>query len=279
MRAVLRNEFKRAFLNPGMALVILAEVVLVAIYMVQEVLPVCYRTNPYLYSIVDTGKVRGIMGVYYTWIGFNYSQCRTILFTVLPLLAALPYGASLYQDEKKRYVENVMVRCKRSEYYLTKLIVLFVSGGVIAVFPFILNFLSNMLFLPFERVVPESAWFTMRDPIVASELFYDAPIVYVFLYLLVLFVGFGLLNCLCFPASYLFANGFVVMTVPFAVYYGSFLVASLFGDTRASLWNSLRFNIMERDYMGSVMAFIAALAVVIVVCVVSRARKHSDIIS
>ncbi len=278
MRVLLRNELKRAFLNPAMILVAVIEVVLVGVYMVQEVLPIYNDINPFLYTQVARGKVGGIYGTYYAWIGFNFSQCQHILFTMLPLLAALPYGASLYQDEKKRYVENVLVRCKRSEYYLSKLIVLFVSGGVIAVFPFVLNLLLNPLFLPFERLTPSLNWFTVKDMSAAAELLYHAPMVYVCLYLAVLFVGYGMLNCICFPASYLFVNSYVVMSVPFVLYYASFVVASLFGRYSASIWNYLRFHMMLRDDLGIILLITIILTVVIAASVAARARRNSDIL-
>lgn len=66
MKRVLVSELKRAFINPVMIAVICIEFVIVILYTVQEVLPVCYVSNPFLYSMVYTGKVDGIRGAYYT---------------------------------------------------------------------------------------------------------------------------------------------------------------------------------------------------------------------
>lgn len=278
MRQVLNNELKRAFCSYKMLFVIAVELIIVILYTVQEVFPICFEQNPFLYSIVDTGKVDGIRGVYYAWIGFNHSQHRTMLFTALPLFAAIPYGSSLYTDEKSRYVENVLLRCRRSEYYTSKLIVMFLSGGAVAVFPFILSMLINMALLPFERVFTSSFWFTINDRIAAGELFFKAPFLYCLLYLLVLFIGFGMLNCLCFTASYIFANRFVVMSFPFVIYYVSFVVCSVLKVYRASPWSYMRFNEMDRDYLGAVIINTIIVAAAVLSCLWLRGRRKSNII-
>ena len=64
MKRILVNELKRAFVNRIMLLVIVMETLLVIVYTVQEVLPVYYVSNPFRYSVIETGKVRGILGTY-----------------------------------------------------------------------------------------------------------------------------------------------------------------------------------------------------------------------
>lgn len=278
MKRILVNELKRAFVNRIMLLVIVMETLLVIVYTVQEVLPVYYVSNPFRYSVIETGKVRGILGTYYTWIGFSFSQCQTIMFTILPLIAALPYGSSLYYDEKKRYVENILIRCRRKDYYIAKAIAIFVTGGVVATYPLVLSLVINAAYLPFERIVPELSWFTVKGVSVLAELFYKAPIVYVIIYILVTFVSFGILNCLCIPASYIFANGFVIMAVPFTVYYGSFVVCSFLGKKSASLWLSMRFSyLLKNDALIVICTFILII-VLISISLVARIRRHSDIL-
>lgn len=278
MKRVLVSELKRAFINPVMIAVICIEFVIVILYTAQEVLPVCYVSNPFLYSMVYTGKVDGIRGAYYTWIGFNHSQCRTILYSILPLLAALPYGASLYNDEKRRYVENVLIRCKRREYYMSKFIAMFMSGGAVAAFPFLLSIIINALFLPFETIVPELFWISLKNNEILADLFYNAPLLYITVFIIMTFVMYGCLNCLCFPASYIFANGFVIMAVPFSIYYGSFVVLSFLGNKSASLWLSMRFNYMMRNDLAIIITTFGVIAAVELLVLLIRSGKHSDII-
>ncbi|MFR1767404.1 MAG: hypothetical protein ACLSW1_07625, partial [Lachnospira sp.] len=64
---------------------------------------------------------------YYLWI------------TILPLLCALPYGTSYLYDKKNGLINQLIYRMNRKNYYLSKFITCFVSGGTISTFPLVLN--------------------------------------------------------------------------------------------------------------------------------------------
>lgn len=274
MKQQLKNEIKRAFLNPVFYGVILLEILFVIAFFVQEVYPVWAEIVPFYKENIDTGKVNFIPGAYYAWIGFRYSPFRSILFAVLPILAALPYGATLYGDEKSHYTSHLFVRGEKRDYYMAKLIVMFLSGGIIAAFPFIASFLMNMLVLPLETVLSSTSYF-MPGTSFLSDLFYKAPFVYVLCYVFIVFVGFGFINCICYAASCLLENQVVISLTPFAVYFSTFVIAG-FNDRIAVPWEYLRVNDMKSDDVPAVLMQLFGIILILVVCVIHKSRRKAD---
>lgn len=240
MKQLLKIELERAFRNKKFLAVVILETALIIYDFIIYALKTYRVTIPFLLKYVDTGKVDSLPGVYSTWIGLHYGQTRTIIFSVLPLLCAFVYGSSLYLDEKFHYNNQLITRTSKKSYYLSKLIVMFISGGVVAVYPFILSLIMNSTILPFEEVLVSRSYF-MGDMAIFTGVFYKASLLYVFIYLLWIFISFGLLNCICLFATYIFANGFVVMASPFCVYFCTFVISNFISGYIAP-WSFVRMN-------------------------------------
>lgn len=274
MKQQLKNELKRAFFNPVFYGVILLEIVFVIAFFIKEVYPVWTETVPFYKSNMETGKVNFIPGAYYTWIGFRYSPFRSILFAILPILAALPYGASLYGDEKSRYTVHLFTRGEKRDYYVAKLFVMFLSGGVASVFPFAASLFMNMLVLPLETVLSSTSYF-MNGTVFLSDLFYQAPFVYILCYMFIVFAGFGLINGICYAASCFLESRVVVSLAPFAVYFTTFVIAGF--DSRIVVpWEYLRINDMKSDDVPAVFIQLLGMILILAVCVLYKSRRKAD---
>lgn len=249
MKALFQIEFRRAIANKKFAAVLAIEAALILYEFITYGLRTHNITIPFLLAHADSGKVDNIPGVYATWVGLHYGQVRTIFYAVLPLLTAFAYGSSLFEDEKTtHYHYNLITRANKRQYYTAKLAVLLLSGGTIAVFPFILSLLVNALLFPFEEVVACLRYF-MGDAYVFSDLFYRYPLFYVFLYILYVFIAFGLFNGVCFITAYIFSNRYMVLAAPFCLYFCSFVVSN-FIQGFISPWEYFRFNdVLKADVL------------------------------
>ena len=107
---MLKNELYKAFINKRFLFVLLIEIFLILWYTIGEAIPVMNDhvkfVNDYIYAGRNMEKMtnRLPLGAYYLWIGFNYCKQRVVLYAVLPILAAIPYGASLTNDMHNDYV-------------------------------------------------------------------------------------------------------------------------------------------------------------------------------
>lgn len=275
MKSVFKIELDRAFINKKFFFVILIEAALIVYDFFSYVLPVCNKTIPFLLSNIESGKVDSIPGVYATWVGLHYGQTRTILFTVLPLLCALVYGASLYLDEKFHYNYQIIVRAGKKSYYTSKLFVLFLVGGVVASFPFMLSLLMNSLVLPYEKVLPCLCYF-MGDKYVMSGLFYSYPLLYVFIYILLIFIEFGLLNCICFIISDIFSNSFIIVSAPFCIYFCSFVISNLVTGFN-SPWLYFRISDVRESDIKQILCQVIIYLIILVIALWNKIRKDKDV--
>jgi hypothetical protein len=277
MKQLFKIEFSRAFKNKRMLIVLIIETALIIYDFISYGLDIKTKTIPFLIDNIATGKVDNIPGAFSIWIGLHYNQIRTILYSVLPILAAFPYGDSLYIDEEKHYYYNIITRTKKSNYYTVKLIVMFFSGGTCAVFPFLLDFLLSAMLLPFENVLVCLSRF-MGDAFIFSEVFYSNPLLYCILYMCAIFGGFGLLNLFCYIGTYIFSNKYIVVISPFCLYFCSFIISNFVGDNYVSPWEYLRFNDVLKDDILKIVIQVVIYFFLIFGVYINRIRKKKDML-
>lgn len=159
---------------------------------------------------------------YYLWI------------TILPLLCALPYGTSYLYDKKNGLINQLIYRMNRKNYYLSKFITCFVSGGTISTLPLVLNLLLCMCFLPWGMPLRSTSVYPIGESNAFSDVFYTKPLLYVMIYLLLTFILFGLINCLCLIFSLIEDNQFALMITPFVIYFAQHVLIS-FGLGRGEI--------------------------------------------
>lgn len=276
MKQLLKLEFERTFKNKKFIAVIILQTVLIIYDFFTYAFQIYKVTIPFYLEHLDSGKVENLPGVYATWVGLHYGQTRTILFSVLPLLCAFVYGASLYSDEKHHYNYQLITRTSRKDYYLSKLITLFISGGVIAAYPFILSLFLNSLILPFEDVLPALSYF-MSDAYIMAGLFYKFPILYVLIYIILVFIGYGLLNCICIFATYIFSNGFVIMITPFCVYFCTYVISNFF-EYIVSPFMYLRINDVRVSELPMIIVQIVIYVLLLILFMKIITGKERDIL-
>ncbi|MCJ7839334.1 hypothetical protein MUB24_00130 [Lederbergia sp. NSJ-179] len=155
--------------------------------------------------------------LYNHWIGGEGTSLgSTLFFTLLPLLAALPYGWSYFIENKTGYAKSVMIRSNKWQYFLAKYLATFTAGGLVVLSPLVINFLVVASFIP--ATTPSMLYplyYAVGHGSLWSQLFYTHPVIFVILYLILDFVFAGLFATMSLTVSLLVKNRIAVLLIPF----------------------------------------------------------------
>lgn len=277
MIKLLKCELYRAFRNKKFVITIFVEIIIVLTFVFIDVVPIITQTIPLKFKQLDSGNVKFMPGAFYTWLGLMSGSVHAVIKAILPLLIAIPFGDSLYLDEKNHYVYHIDTRSNKSNYYFSKIITLFLSGGVIATFPYLLSFLINIALLPMETVIP-STGVSLGNIVFLSQLYYSKPALYVLAYLFFTFIGFGILNCLCFVASYIFNNRFLVTLFPFIIDYFMCVIGGFFGGRNHTPWIYLNFNSFWKTDVPAAIIQFGIFLVIIMITYFYKCNRKVDVL-
>ena len=121
----IRTEMWKAFHNKMMRSALLIGFILVIADLVQTAITVSDLGASYAHS---PGGYDGC-SLFVNWIGVNGVTVGAVVFyAVWPFLAAMPYGWSLYEDNRSHMTNNILTRVPYSQYLTAKMAAVFVSG-------------------------------------------------------------------------------------------------------------------------------------------------------
>ncbi len=262
MSSILKIELRRAFINK--------------IFLIALALGLCFAIAHLLVVVIPYGvgdawaawrtgtKGSYPFSVYNTWLGATgYSIFTTLYYFILPLIVCLPYADSLYMDITSGYAANVISRIGKTRYFAAKAIAVFLSAGIVAILPLVINFLTAALFVPLLMPDPLAGTFPVSPRSMFADLFYTAPIAYLCIFGMLTFVVAGIVACLCLVFSYLLANRFIVLIAPFLLCVISYFVltgSGLAGYSPINLLIPAQFHHVQFDWVVAVYGTIAALS-------------------
>lgn len=164
---------------------------------------------------------------YTRWIPVDRIEFWANLFVfIAPMLIALAYSWSLRSELLTGYAQNLYVTVTRPRYYLSKAIVTFIAGGLTVALPLIIDFGILACFLPlYTPSIIDVTAFGIYSQVPLSQLFYQAPWLFVIARLLIDFALAGLWATLVLGLSLFLRNRVVLMVGPYliliALKYGS----------------------------------------------------------
>ena len=221
-RRLIKMECRKAILNKyfyitfGVALLL---AVLSAWYMIEVYISDLIHTELYF---TDANPWTGYFGLYNAWIGGEWRTLGyTLFFTLLPLMAAFPYGWSQSREKASGYTKNVVIRGGKRDYYLAKYLATFLSGGLVILVPLIVNFTLVACFIPaYKPSLIYVIYYGISAGTLWSKIFYTCPLIFCVLYMLLDFVFAGLFACLSYGFANVVKNSVVVVLIPFFVTLG-----------------------------------------------------------
>lgn len=154
------------------------------------------------------------------WMGIRSGASQYLYFFIMPLICAIPYGASFCLDIKSGYVNQLVSRVSRKTYFKAKMLAVFASGAVLAAVPLIVNLVICMCAIPNAMPVVTTKLFEVTANSLLAGIFYEHTWLYVLIYIGFAAVFFGLMNMLCLVISFYEENRFMVVMTPLIMYYG-----------------------------------------------------------
>ena len=225
MQKILKIELHRAFINWTFGVSIAIGCTIAISHLWFQVIPSICNLDNYL-----LGKGEYPVSVFNKWIGGEGISLQSALYNMLlPCLAILPYGDSLFCDKKSGYIKNILIKTSKKKFFLSKMISAFLSGAVACTVPLLLNLVLSAACLP--SIIPESSsmTFPLFERSMFSNLFYKYPYRYIFIYLTIIFVFSGLFSCLALGLSYYVEKKYEIYIIPLIVYMLIDFVAGCIG--------------------------------------------------
>ena len=216
MRTLIKYECKRMFTSREMKLSLLVGVGVSVWFLLQYV----WKKDVYqAYQFPES--------LFQKWIGGDSFPVQSFLYyLLLPLIAALPGGAALYEDMENNFIANVCIRCSKGCYLAAKYIAVFLTGGIAFVFPLILNVLIAAAHFP--ALIPEPiSNIGPSGNFMFFELYFSHPWIYLFFFLLLAFLFAGGCASISLLASFYVHNKAGVLLTPFAVYFGVYCINNI----------------------------------------------------
>ncbi len=184
-----------------------------------DVIQVAFRYN---WSVRNESmEAAAFLNVWDCWLGTDALYAESLLFfdSLLPVLAALPYAVSGWQDIKSGYRVQVCTRCDRKRYYIGKYLAVFNAGGIIIVSVLLLDLLVCHLCLP-TTLSPSPIGKVLGPSAVGGSLFYTCPYLYAAIYMLIDYIFGGIYACLGLAATWLLRNTFLIFIFPYVFNIG-----------------------------------------------------------
>ncbi len=209
MRDILGMEFRRGYESKGLKIALVIGVVLAFLNI--------YESN------IQNEMMKGIMPYpeiitgYY--MGTNYQFVhRTLFYTLLPILAALPMGASYYKDLKTGYLKNVCIKTSKKQYYKAKYIVTFFWGCIVIMIPLVISLMLTTAYYPVMKPEP----FAMQNMLISKsflvDVYYENPLIYVIIYIVIDSLIGGIFAVISLCISRYAKNAFFVLVFPMVIY-------------------------------------------------------------
>lgn len=250
-----KMECRKAFINRFFGITLCGGIIfciMSALYNIES-----YFQGQYQLRQLGGNPMTQAFGLFNHWIGGEQSSLGYILFfSVFPLLSIFPYGWSQCSEKKSGYTKMVVTRGGKEKYYLAKYLATFLSGAVVILLPLIMNLLITACFVPAVRPsIIYQIYYSVSHATLCSQLFYEHPVIYVFLYLFIDGIFAGLFAVCGMAFSILLKNRIAVVILPYlcvlCLHYGrTFLYYKVYVEI--SPINFLHSTCIENPVNGSI---------------------------
>jgi len=163
---------------------------------------------------------------YEAWL-FAYAEGPTALFVILaPLLAVLPHADAYVMDRTTGYLRFVLLRVPRWRYFLMRLAVVALSGGIATALPLIITFGITNLMLP--RGLPPRSPGELEPVSFLNVVYWSNPDVFVFIATGLAFLFGAVYATFGFAVSAYVDKRYLALVTPFVFYHvTNFVLAAL----------------------------------------------------
>lgn len=197
--------------------------------------------------------------------GEGYTFWNQLYYYLIPFLAVLPFGHSLFDDERTGYLKNIYTRIKKKDFLIAKGLVTFFSGAVYAGMPYVLSFLLNGLYVP--AVLPNAVALhtNVIDNMFLSDWYFAKPWCYFGVYLFFIMICGGIFAVMSLCISFVATNRLVVWMIPFLIYFSVDYLCMEFNKEYWSLCRLINPMRGEPKYYLSISVILGSIVVLMAI--------------
>ena len=214
----LKFEIKKSVINIYFITICGLAVILSLIYTFDEIsIYLDYSKNVNFNEVLSQNTLAPTISAYTMWIGGpkleDIQSCKAFFKTIL-IFAPIPFAWS-YCKEKRYAKKNNQKFNPDIKYRLIKYLAVFISSGLIAAIPLLVNFICSLLFIPIVTPDPVyDIYYRIFAGSLFGNVFYSHPMIYDLLYIFIFFVFCGLLGCVGYAFSLIIKHEIVAIATP-----------------------------------------------------------------
>ena len=269
MKQMLKIELERAFRGSGFWLSLMIGMLISIIQYIQKVIP---AVSDILLPMKD--KLGIPVCVHQTWIAMGDGWYYTLFVRLIPLLAVIPYAVTYYTDNKKGIVYNYYSRTNKINYLLAKWMAVFITGGMVAIIPLMVNLMATSAVLPSFIALDDTISCNANG--MWSYILYSHPYIYYMLSYILQFICAGLIATVSLLISQYVNNAFIVLLFP-SVLCEFMNATARWLPTRIlkalAPWRLFRIDQLAVKYWQTYVIFISIILVLDVIVYVWRGVK------
>ena len=172
-----------------------------------------YRKHISFSEILNQNTLAPTFNAYTIWIGgprLETDISKTIFFWFIILAATIPYTWSYCTETRIAKEKNDSFNNRISKY-----VAVFISSGLIAIIPLLINLISILLFVPAIKPDPVyNIYYREFSSSIMGNIFYSFPIVYEFIYICFWGIFCGFIGCVGFSFSLIIRYESVAVALP-----------------------------------------------------------------
>lgn len=184
-----------------------------------------YNYPYYSVSLKYTATLSDYLGVYLKgsainsydfFIFFSLTPLANILFILMPVLVAISYSDSYLEDLNSGFLKNILTRCSKKKYYVSKFLANFIISGITISIPLLINFLLTITTQvsgpPYKLITA-----TALNGNLNMDMYLNHPFLYVLMWIGIYFLFAGAISSIALAFSIVTRNKFIVLITPFIV--------------------------------------------------------------
>lgn len=279
MKKLLKVECRRAFANKTFYLCFGIGVILCVWSLYIQLVEV--RTFNKLLQEYGMEKA----GLYYprslynSFIGLDYAYLPSIiLYTIFPLLVTLPHAVSYYSDKKSGYIKNILIKAKRTDYYIAKYISVFWSSFTSVLLILFFSLWISALFFPaLPPEVTTATYCPFDSSAMLVELYYSHPLIYTIIYIFIDAGFFGIISTIALGISCYTDNKLFVFSGGMILYLVTDYIMELTGRYEFSPLRFLKPTQMTCNSKPLIILSELVLIIIVVAVLFLRKEREKDV--
>lgn len=189
------------------------------------------------------------------FIMFTSNPISNLLIIILPLINTLSYSDSYLEDLKSGFIKSIYTRYEKSKYLVSKYCANFIVSGLAFSIPLLINYFVLILLHPSLQPDPILGKQTIMFGGLFPKLFYSRPNLYIMMWITIYFLYSGAFASIALCVSQFIKNKFIVLAIPFTLFYLSEGFAEIVNKMEYSpesflyLYNDQHFSIIILEFV------------------------------